>query len=109
MRGICSVGYHSLFPNVEFEVRVLMFAIAKSKKQRKIAAKALRKQEKLRRLHPEWNEPKVPLYEQSVDLPAGDGSIEGAAAAQRAREELTKSMREKRRAKIKEDNFMRTM
>jgi large subunit ribosomal protein L54 len=42
-------------------------------------------------------------------LPSGDGSIEGARAADRARDDLTKSMREKRRAKIKEDNFLRTM
>lgn len=88
---------------------MLIRGTAKSKKQRQRAAKALRKQEKLRRLHPELMEPKVPLYEQSVDLPAGDGSIAGARAANQARGDLTKSMREKRRAKIKEDNFLRTM
>ena len=82
---------------------------AKSKKQRQRAAKAMRKAEKFRQAHPELMEPKVPLYEQSVDLPAGDGSVEGARTAERARDELTKSLRAKRRAKIKEDNFLRTM
>ena len=82
---------------------------AKSKKQRQRAAKAMRKAEKFRQAHPELMEPKVPLYEQSIDLPAGDGSMEGARMAERARSELTKSLRAKRRAKIKEDNFLRTM
>jgi large subunit ribosomal protein L54 len=51
----------------------------------------------------------VPLYEQSIDLPAGDGTVEGAMDAERAREELTKAMRVKRRAAIKEQNFLKTM
>lgn len=54
-------------------------------------------------------QPKVPLYEQSVDLPAGDGTIQGAVEAGESRQELTKAMREKRRAKIKEDNFLKAM
>lgn len=82
---------------------------AKSKKQRQRAAKAMRKAEKFRQAHPELLEPKVPMHEQSVDLPAGDGSMAGARTAERARNELTKSMRAHRRAKIKEDNFLRTM
>lgn len=53
--------------------------------------------------------PKVPLYEQSVDLPGGDGTLQGAKEAGQARIELTKAMREKRRSKIKEDNFLREM
>ncbi|KAK5130677.1 hypothetical protein LTR08_001838 [Meristemomyces frigidus] len=79
---------------------------AKSKKQRQRAAKALRKQELL---HPEALIPKVPMYEQSVDLPAGDGSVRGAMQAGEAREELTRKMREKRRGSIKEDNFLKGM
>ena len=79
---------------------------AKSKKQRRRAAKALRKQQLL---HPELLQPKVPLYEQSIDLPSGDGTLQGARQAGEARGELTKSMREKRRAKIKEDNFLKAM
>lgn len=79
---------------------------AKSKKQRRLAAKKLRKQALL---HPESLVPKVPLYEQSVDLPAGDGTVDGALQAQMAREELTKAMRAKRRSVIKEANFLRAM
>lgn len=52
---------------------------------------------------------KVPLYEQTIDLPGGDGTEEGNLEAARARQELTKAMREKRRATIKEANFLRTM
>ena len=79
---------------------------AKSKKQRQRAAKALRKQQLL---HPEALAPKVPIYEQSVDLPAGDGSVKGAMQAGEARAELTRKMREKRRGSIKEENFLKGM
>lgn len=53
--------------------------------------------------------PKVPIYEQTVDLPAGDGSLQGAHRAGEARGELTKAMRDKRRATIKEANFLKAM
>jgi large subunit ribosomal protein L54 len=53
--------------------------------------------------------PKIPVYEQSVDLPGGDGSLEGAKQAGEARGGLTKAMRDKRRKGIKEDNFLRAM
>jgi large subunit ribosomal protein L54 len=79
---------------------------AKSKKQRRIAAKKLRKQQLL---HPEMLVPKIPIYEQSIDLPAGDGSVQGSMDAGKARQELTKAMRAKRRSQIKEDNFLREM
>jgi large subunit ribosomal protein L54 len=52
---------------------------------------------------------KVPVYEQSIDMPAGDGTVEGAMSAEAARGELTKAMRQKRRATIKETNFLKTM
>lgn len=78
--------------------------IAKSKKQRRIAAKALRKQQLL---NPELLQPKIPLYEQSVDLHAGDGTMQGAFRASGDRQELTKAMREKRRKDIKEANFLK--
>jgi large subunit ribosomal protein L54 len=52
---------------------------------------------------------KIPLYEQTIDLPSGDGTEAGNLEAARARQELTKAMREKRRATIKEANFLRTM
>ncbi|KAK5174116.1 uncharacterized protein LTR77_001196 [Saxophila tyrrhenica] len=79
---------------------------AKSKKQRRRAAKALRRQQLL---NPDMMEPKVPLYEQSIDLPAGDGSLEGNKSALDARGELTHAMRQQRRAKIKEGNFLKAM
>ncbi|KAK1064609.1 hypothetical protein LTR74_008611 [Friedmanniomyces endolithicus] len=79
---------------------------AKSKKQRQKAAKALRKQQLL---DPDALAPKVPLYEQSVDLPAGDGTLEGALEAGEARGELVRSMRGMRRKGIKEGNFLRGM
>lgn len=79
---------------------------AKSKKQRRIAAKKLRKQAAL---HPESLVPKIPLQEQSVDLPAGDGSIRGALQAAERREEITRAMRVKRRGAIKEANFLKGM
>jgi len=81
--------------------------LAKSKKQRQRAAKALRKRALQ---NPESLTPKVPLYEQSVDLPGGgDGSLEAAKEAGQARSGLTKAMRDKRRKAIKEDNFLRAM
>lgn len=54
-------------------------------------------------------QPKVPLYEQSIDLPHGDGTLSSATEAAQARRDLTKAMRAKRRAKIKEDNFLKGM
>jgi large subunit ribosomal protein L54 len=53
--------------------------------------------------------PKVPIYEQTIDLPTSDGSLEGAVKAASAREELTKAMRNKRRETIKEANFLKAM
>ena len=87
--------------------RLLTFcSTAKSKKQRRVAAKALRKQQLL---NPEALAPKIPLHEQTIDLPAGDGSLQGAIEAMEARDALTKSMRKNRRAKIKEANFLKAM
>ena len=60
-------------------------------------------------MNPDALVPKVPLYEQSVDLPGGDGSVDGAKQAGEARSGLTKAMRDKRRKAIKEDNFLRAM
>lgn len=65
----------------------------------------MRKEEKNRI----YKEKEVPLYEQTIDLPASDGTLEGATNADAAREDLTKAMRTKRRADIKESNFLRTM
>jgi large subunit ribosomal protein L54 len=80
--------------------------LAKSKKQRRVAAKRLRKEQAM---NPELLTPKVPIYEQTIDLPGGDGSLSGAVQASEARGELTKAMRDKRRATIKEANFLKAM
>ncbi|KAL1302494.1 hypothetical protein AAFC00_002884 [Neodothiora populina] len=79
---------------------------SKSKKQRRRAAKALRKQQLL---NPEALAPKIPMHQQTVDLPPGDGSLQGAMEAASARDSLTKSLRKERRAKIKEANFLKAM
>jgi len=60
-------------------------------------------------LNPEAQMPRVPIYEQSIDLPSGDGTAQGAIEAAKARNDLTKAMRERRRSAIKENNFLRTM
>ncbi|EGP92316.1 unnamed protein product [Zymoseptoria tritici ST99CH_3D1] len=78
---------------------------SKSKKQRRIAAKALRKQ----MMDPEAMATKIPLYEQTIDLPRGDGTLGGNKEAGQARKELTKAMRDQRRSKIKEANFLKEM
>ncbi|KAF2756652.1 hypothetical protein EJ05DRAFT_71621 [Pseudovirgaria hyperparasitica] len=78
----------------------------RSKKQRRAAAKIARREALA---NPEGVAPKIPIYEQSVDLPAGDGSVDGAVAAGLAREGLSAAMRDKRRAAIKETNMLKKM
>ena len=79
---------------------------AKSKKQRRLAAKAERA--RLTGLNASNEFAHVPLEEQSIDLPAGT-SIEEGAKALEAREKLNTAMRKARRKKIKENNFLRGM
>ncbi|ORY04023.1 mitochondrial ribosomal protein L37-domain-containing protein [Clohesyomyces aquaticus] len=79
---------------------------SKSKKQRRVAAKRLRREQLL---NPGLLEPKIPIYEQTIDLPTGDGSVQGALEAASARKELNKAMRVKRRGTIKEANFLKAM
>lgn len=83
--------------------RILTALPAKSKKQRRIASKAARA-----RSGNASQSIAVPLHEQSIDLPAGSGE-EQTREAQDARDNLTKSMRNARRKKIKEANFLRGM
>ncbi|XXG94007.1 hypothetical protein Hte_000258 [Hypoxylon texense] len=83
-----------------------------SKKQRRLAAKRQRALEA--RLLAEGNiealAPKIPLQQQSINLPANEeGTIEGALAAQKAREDLRSAMRKERKAKIKESNYLKSM
>lgn len=81
--------------------------IAKSKKERRQAAKRLRK---LAASNPEQLAPKVPLVERSIDLPSNpEHSIQGAMEALDARQELTRALRAKRRAGIKQKNFLKGM
>ncbi|RYP43528.1 hypothetical protein DL770_011611 [Monosporascus sp. CRB-9-2] len=85
---------------------------SKSKKQRRLAAKRQRALEA--RLLAEGNlealAPKIPLQQQSVNLPANEaGTAEGAVAAAAAREELRRAMRRERKAKIKESNYLKSM
>jgi large subunit ribosomal protein L54 len=55
-------------------------------------------------------EPKIPLTQQSIDLPANEeGTVAGALEADTKREELREAMRRERRAKIKEANFLKGM
>ncbi|KAH8162841.1 hypothetical protein CIB48_g5402 [Xylaria polymorpha] len=85
---------------------------SKSKKQRRLAAKRQRTLEA--KLLAEGNiealAPKIPLQHQTINLPANEsGTAEGAVAAHDAREELRRSMRRERKAKIKESNYLKSM
>ena len=51
----------------------------------------------------------IPINEQSIDLPTGDKTEAGVKQAMDTSKELTKALRAKRRAAIKEANFLRTM
>lgn len=85
---------------------------AKSKKQRKLAARRARAAEAraLAEGNLEALMPKIPLQEQSVNLPGNDeGTVEGSIEAAAAREELRRAMRKERKAKIREDNYLKSM
>ncbi|KAI9781923.1 MAG: hypothetical protein M1816_002146 [Peltula sp. TS41687] len=80
---------------------------SKSKKERQQAARRLRK---VAESNPEQLAPTVPLIEQTIDLPSNsEHSMEGAMEALGARQELTRALRAKRRAGIKEKNFLKGM
>lgn len=86
--------------------------IAKSKKQRKVAAKRQKINEA--KLLAEGNlealQPKVPLQHQSINLLGEEGStVEHNIEAAKARDELKKAMRKDRKAKIKEANYLKSM
>ncbi|KAF2674222.1 hypothetical protein BT63DRAFT_419528, partial [Microthyrium microscopicum] len=51
----------------------------------------------------------IPIHQQSIDLPVSDGSDESIAAYQGELKQITMALRAERRAKIKEDNFLRGM
>lgn len=83
-----------------------MQCLAKSKKQRRLASKAARALKT--GSSATHHVAKVPLEEQSIDLPAGMELTE-SSDAQKAREGLRDAMRKARRKKIKENNFLRAM
>jgi large subunit ribosomal protein L54 len=54
--------------------------------------------------------PKIPVTQQSVDLPANaEGSVQGALEAERVREDLTAAMRRERRKEIKGANYLKSV
>lgn len=85
-------------------------AFAKSKKQRRKAARAERRRELL---DPESLKPKIPVEHQSIDLPSATpeadqtGESEAQRVAREARQGLTGAMRKGRRKSIKEGNFLK--
>ncbi|POS73812.1 hypothetical protein DHEL01_v207791 [Diaporthe helianthi] len=85
---------------------------SKSKKQRRIAAKRQRELEAkiLATGNLEALAPKIPLQQQSINLPGKlDGDLRDAIEAVQKREELRKAMRKERKAKIKESNYLKSM
>ncbi|KAL1883153.1 hypothetical protein VTK73DRAFT_9520 [Phialemonium thermophilum] len=85
---------------------------SKSKKQRRLAAKRQRQLEArlLASGDIEALAPKVPLQQQTINLPAGEsGRLEDVLAAAAQRDELRKAMRKERRAKIRETNYLKSM
>jgi large subunit ribosomal protein L54 len=54
--------------------------------------------------------PKIPIQNQSVNLPGKpDGTVTEALEAADQREELRKAMRRERRKAIKDSNYLKTM
>lgn len=54
--------------------------------------------------------PKVPLQQQTINLPGSPNSTpQEAFVAAEKREELRKAMRKERKAKIKEANYLKSM
>jgi large subunit ribosomal protein L54 len=89
-----------------------LISSAKSKKLRRAAAKRQRKLEAKMLASGDMSalQPKIPLTQQSIDLPANEeGTIEGALEAETKRKELRSALREERRKKIKETNYLKSM
>lgn len=89
-----------------------IWPLAKSKKQRRLAAKRQRLLEEkiLKSGDLSALAPKIPLSQQSINLPAKeDGDVKDALEASAKREELRKAMRKERKAKIKETNYLKSM
>ncbi|KAI6246969.1 hypothetical protein HI914_05126 [Erysiphe necator] len=83
---------------------------SKSKKLRRKAAKKQRKLEALKEASGKVEEIQVPLTQQSIDLPSNEEeTLEGAAKAEGMRRQLRVAMRNERKKKIKESNYLRSV
>lgn len=82
------------------------YCLAKSKAQRRKATKAAKKNAAD---DPDSLLPKVPFDHQTIDLPSGDGTVQGAIEASKVRENLRDAMRTRRRKEIKTRNYLGTM
>lgn len=85
---------------------------AKSKKVRQAAAKRARKLEARMLAAGDTSvlEPKIPLTQQTIDLPSNEeGTLEGATKAIGEREKLRGAMRVERRKAIKTKNYLKGM
>lgn len=103
---------HPIYTYLYSRVKTTNTNPAKSKKIRRKVAKQQRKLEAARLASGDLSslQPKIPLTQQSIDLPANEeGSLAGALEADAKREELREAMRRERRAKIKEANFLKGM
>jgi large subunit ribosomal protein L54 len=113
MNFVCvfSIPFLSSINPFHIPESLLTHKIAKSKKLRRAAAKRQRKlEEKLRASGDlESLQPKIPITRQSIDLPSGDGTIEGSIKAEESRREVNKVMRKERRGGIREANFLKGM
>jgi hypothetical protein len=109
----CSVFFFPQTPERRSECKLIFFSsTAKSKKLRREAAKRQRKLEAKLLASGDLSslQPKIPVTQQSIDLPANEeGTIQGALEADTKREELRAAMREERRKKIKENNYLKSM
>lgn len=90
----------------------LTTSTAKSKKQRKLAAKRQKAHEA--KLLAEGNlealAPKIPIQHQSVNILGEENQgVEHNVEAAQKREELKRAMRKERKAKIKETNYLKSM
>lgn len=111
MNSVCC-SFPARCPCFHCELCTNLLRTAKSKKQRRIAAKSQKALEA--KLLAEGNlealAPKIPLPQQSINLPGKEGSsVEENIAAAKKREELRKAMRKERKAKIKEANYLKSM
>ncbi|EJP70599.1 hypothetical protein MY4038_000720 [Beauveria bassiana] len=85
---------------------------SKSKKQRRLAAKRQKatEAELLASGNLEALQPKIPIQQQSINLPGEEnGSVADNIAAAEKRQELKLAMRKERKAKIKESNYLKSM